>query len=262
MSEIITSNIKDVIDKCNTTPYSMTNTDKYFNYRIEPSFPLLDTGLTYQYYLLKRELNPSKSIPLVISVGISTNSLCNNLVILNNNIDKIKDKYSEIIFIYSDGKKIEKEFKEILKSKNDSLTIFEMGDIMKKEMASHYDKIIRSIMIEKSYEQIDYLGVSFSGGIGIFLKQLVLPIRQLILVAPAITEGFKNILGEETSKIILVWSKQDKKVPFDPTGLEFEEELTSYSNKEIVFIDTKYDETDKLIDDKTHRLQDELFDKI
>ena len=267
-SRLVEENISNLIDKCLETPYHISVETTYKNYKIEPAFSLGETGLLYKYNMLRIKLNGDNNIPLIVSVGISTNSLCNNLLVINYNLDKIIDKYSEIIFIYSEGKKIEKEFKRILGEMNKDLSVFEMGDMMKKEMASHYGKIIRNILSISDYKEFDYLGVSFSGGIGIFLMKLGLPLRRIILVAPAITEEFINLkregfLEDNKTKIILGWSTQDKKVPYDPVGLRLISQLEKfYENKEIITVETIIPEDDKYFDDKTHRLQGEILERL
>jgi hypothetical protein len=259
-------NLNDILEICNSTPFKLDDNLKYKHLKIEPSFKLNDEILL-NYQIVRKKLNNDSNIPLIVTVGISHNSFCNNLKILNNNIHKIENKYSEIIFFLYEKKikqqheqflKIMKENKD-MKKYNGEKQIFVINDIMKKIIATHYDKIIRKIISDASYNEIDLLGVSFGGGVSVFLSQMkTINIRQLILVAPAILEGFKNLHLEQN--IILGWCIQDNnKVPFKTDGKRLIQEIKKFNNKIILLTDLGKDEDN---DDITHRLQDGIFDII
>ena len=252
------SDIKIVIDICNQTPFKLNEELKYKFYNIDPSFDLID-DIKINYSIIRKKLNNDSNIPLYFSVGLSNKSFCNNLLIKNNNLDKIKKKYSEIIFfLFNDGTEIHRLFvkknKEMLPLITDEYII---NDIMKKIIASHYNKIIKRINDELKYNEIDFIGVSFSGGIGVFLSQMnTININTLILIAPAINEGFKKI--NKNQNIILGWCIQDIKVPYKTIGIKLIKELQDFNNKIIVLTDLG-NETN---DDVTHKIQDGIFDII
>ena len=247
--------IREIIDICNKTPFKLNDDNKYKYYHIEPSFSLTP-DINISYKIIRKKLNEKSNIPLYVSVGFSNNSFCNNLLILNNNIDKIKDKYKEIIFIkHEDGPESHRLFVKFMKDMKPDTHVYVINDVMKYEMAKHYDKIIRKINEESKYDEIDYLGVSLSGGTGVFLSQMdTIRIRKLILMAPGIYEGFVNIPKDQT--IILGWCIQDIKVPFKTDGLKLIEQLKEFNNKIIILTDLD-NETN---DDITHRLQNSIFD--
>lgn len=122
--------------------------------------------MTYQ--IICKKLNSDSKILLIIIVGVSYDSFCNNLKILNNNIHKIKKKYSEIIFFLYEEKIKEKhkkyintmKEKEEMKKYSEEQQMYVINDLMREIIASHYDKIIRRIIDESSYTGIDLLGVS------------------------------------------------------------------------------------------------------
>ena len=255
---LIEKDIQLAIDICNDTPFKLNEEYKYKYYKIEPSFNLMD-DIKINYNIIRKKLDNEINIPLYISVGISNNSFCNNLFILNNNLDKIKNKYSEIIFIFSDSTESHRLFIKKNKELYPSVTnLFIINDSMKEIMSGHYDKIIRKINKEAGYDnEIDYLGVSFSGGIGIFLSQNNnIKIRNLILCAPACFEGLKKV--NKYQNIILGWCIQDTKVSYKTDGLRFISELTEFKNKIIILTDLGNITDDNL----THRLQDSIFDVL
>jgi hypothetical protein len=257
---LIEKDIQIAIDICNETPFKLKEEYKYKYYKIESPVPFnLVDDINIDYNIIRKNLNNEINIPLYISVGISNNSFCNNLFILNNNLDKIKNKYSEIIFIFSDSKDAHRLFIKKSKEINPSVTdLFIINDIMKDIMAVHYDKIIRKINKDSGYNnEIDYLGVSFSGGIGIFLSQInKIKIRNLILCAPGCLEGLKNVNKDQN--IILGWCIQDTKVSYKTEGLRFISELKEFKNKIIILTDLG----NITNDDLTHRLQDGIFDLL
>jgi hypothetical protein len=246
---------------CNSTLFKLDNDNKYKYFKIEPAFKLSDEiSLTYQ--IIRKNLNSDSKIPLIITVGVSYDSFCNNLKILNNNIHKIKEKYSEIIFIFYEEKIKEKhknyiktmKEKEDIKKYDEEQQMYVINDLMREIIATHYDKIIRKIIDESSYTGIDLLGVSFGGGVCLFLTQMgTINIEQLILVAPGI-QNFGNIKLEQN--IILGWCIQDNKVPFKRNGKKLIQEIKKFDNKIIILTDLGQEDND----DITHRLQDNIFD--
>ena len=165
--------------------------------------------------------------------------------------EKIKDDHKQFIKIMQNDDK----FKHY---SNDLEQLYVINDVMKQILATHVDKIIRKINIDSSYNEIDLIGISVSGGISTFLAQMkTIQIRQLILMAPGILEGLKNIPINQN--IILCWCIQDTKVPYNIEGKRLINDIKSFNNKTIVLIDLG---SDTLDDDITHRLQDGVFDII
>jgi hypothetical protein len=267
MPFLINKEIKDIIDICNNTPYKLDESLEYKYYIINSKF-YLDKDFNIKYQIIRKKLNSNSKIPLYILVGISNNSLCNNLSILNNNIDKIKHKYNEIIFILYDQniKKIYEKYFEYIKNNEEfnnytdnTEKLYAVNDKIKFNIASHCYKIIKKINKNENYNNIDLLGVSFGGGVCVFLSHYKnLKINNLILVAPAIFEGFKNISKKQ--KITLGWCIQDEKVSYKLIGKKLIYELyTNFLNKTVVLTDL---DNDNLNEDITHRLQNQLFDVI
>ena len=111
---------------------------------------------------------------------------------------------------------------------------------------------------QSNYKYIDVLGVSFGGGVLVFLTQIKnIKVRKLMLMAPAIFEGFKNLSTKQN--IILGWCIQDTKVLYETHGKRLINDLKNFSNKTIVLTDLGKDESNE---DITHRLQNGLFDII
>ena len=253
-------NIKDI---CEKTPYKLLNDLGFEHFNIEQNFVLLE-NIHIKYNFIRKKLNSKSKIPLFITVGISYNSFCNNLSVINNNIDKIQELYCEIIFFINDLKQQHIEFTNLMKNDKDLQNysseeqIYLINDKMKKILASHYDKIIRKIIQDSKYDQIDLLGVSFGGGVFTFLAQMeTIKIRQLILQAPAIFEGFRNV--PISQKIILSWCIQDTKVPYKKDGKRLMKELDNFESKIIILTDLNDNNLD---DDVTHRLQNGIFDVL
>jgi hypothetical protein len=172
--------------------------------------------------------------------------------------------FCEIIFFINDLKQQHIEFTNLMKNDKDLQNysseeqIYLINDKMKKILASHYDKIIRKIIQDSKYDQIDLLGVSFGGGVFTFLAQMeTIKIRQLILQAPAIFEGFRNV--PISQKIILSWCIQDTKVPYKKDGKRLMKELDNFESKIIILTDLNDNNLD---DDVTHRLQNGIFDVL
>jgi hypothetical protein len=222
---------------------------------------------TIIYYRLK--LSNEKKIPLYIMVGVSNTSFLNNLKIIENNIDKIKEFYSEIIF-FNFNDEIETFYQKTI-NKKESVNInfsnikdedwnknnFLVNDYIKKLLASHYNEIINLINVTNQYQQFDIIGVSFGGGVTKFISQINSNIRNLILMAPGIFEGLKNI--PKNINIILGWCIQDTKIPYNDIGLKLIKELEdNFQNYKIVLTDLD-NSTNTLI---THRLQNEIFEVL
>jgi hypothetical protein len=85
------ADIKEIIEICNKTNYPLNNNINYKYYIIEPPLQLTKEIL-FPYKLIKTKLNPKSKIPLYVIFGLSLDSFSNNLKIINNNIEKIKDK--------------------------------------------------------------------------------------------------------------------------------------------------------------------------
>jgi hypothetical protein len=266
MTKLIELDIKNIIDICNNTPYKLDDNLKYVYYKIKPNFKLQD-NIKLEYHIIKKKLNINSNIPLYVIVGLSNNSLCNNLLVLNNNIDKIKDIYSEIIFLIFD-KNIKNKHKEFIKinENNDEFNNYTdkedkhnaINDKMKSIIAKHHSKIIKNINKISNYKYIDVLGVSFGGGVLVFLSQnKSIKVRKLILMAPAIFEGFKNLSKKQN--IILGWCIQDTKILYDTHGKRLINDLKDFSNKTIILTDLGQNEPNE---DITHRLQNGLFDVV
>jgi hypothetical protein len=265
MTSISEDNITKIIDICNKTPYKLREELKYTHYKIEPEFKLLD-NIIIQYQVIRKKLNPKSNIPLYVTVGLSYNSFCNNLIILNNNIDKIKDKYSEIIFFVSNIKDQYKDFINTMKTNDkfekyysDEDKTYAITDVMKEIVATHYDKIIRKMNKDLNYDEIDVLGVSFGGGVFVSLAELnSIKIKNLILMAPGIGifKGFEDVSLDQN--IILGWCIQDNKVSYKKIGTKLIKELHRFHNKIVVLTDLGGEDNE----DITHRLQDGIFDAI
>jgi len=259
MIEFEEDDINEIIKKCNETSFKLNTLDNNFMYKlykIKPYFKLFDIEIKYK--IIRKKFNNNSNIPLIVSVGVSNESLCNNLIILDSNINKINNKYSEIIFIFiEDGKNVHESYVKKYKEENSNENnLFVINDIMKKEIANHYDKIIRKINEDYNYNYVDYLGVSFSGGVGCFLVQINNKINNLILMAPAIYEGFTNI--NKNQSIILCWCIQDKIVEYEKDGKRLINEIKEFNNKIILLIDLDKETNNRT----THRLQHNLFDII
>ena len=114
-----------------------------------------------------------------------------------------------------------------MKEYSEEQQMYLINDLMREIIASHYDKIIRKIMDESSYTGIDLLGVSFGGGVSVFLTQMgTINVEQLILMAPGI-QNFGNIKLKQN--IILGWCIQDNKLPFKINGKKLIEEIKKIS---------------------------------
>ena len=222
-------------------------------YIIEPKFPITN-DIDIQYKILKYELNPKAKNILFIIVGLSLDSFTNNLSILNKNIDKIKDKYKYIYFFQFNAKNIVKEYIKYINQHEPNKDESIINNMIQHIMAKHIDKIIRQIN-KKDKLNIDLLGVSFGGGIASIISKLC-KIKKLILVAPGITEGLKNV--PKNQDIILSWCIQDNKLPYTTYGIKLINQIIKYPNKTILLTDIQANE--ELTDDVTHRLQTGLFD--
>jgi len=266
MTKLVELDIKNIIDICNNTPYKLDHELKYSYYKIKPTFKLQD-NIKLEYFIIRKKLNNNSNIPLYVIVGLSNNSLCNNLLVLNNNIDKIKDIYSEIIFLIFD-KNIKNKHTDFIKlyENNDDFKKYDnkedkhnaINDKLKSIIAQHCSKFIKNINKASNYKYIDVLGVSFGGGVLVFLTQIKnIKVRKLILMAPAIFEGFNKLLTKQN--IILGWCIQDTKVLYETHGKRLINDLKKFSNKTIVLTDLGKDESNE---DITHRLQNVLFDII
>jgi hypothetical protein len=234
------------------------NIDEYTYYSIiDPKFTIND-NLDIKYSIISKNLNSDAKIPLYVMVGLSNNSIFNNLQIIERNLEKIKDKYNKLIFFIIEDTNIQKKY---IGEETDEQKVWELTDNLKQIIATHYNNIIRKINNKFNYDKIDLIGVSFSGGIAVFISSLQnnLQIRNLILVAPAIKKGLSIIPNDQ--HIILGWCYQDTKVPYETIGKQFiEEVLKKADTNEIVLTDLK---KENVTDNETHRLQDDLTeDKI
>jgi hypothetical protein len=278
-------NLDEIIRICDETPYKFIENSGYQHFKICNLFKFFEDNDLINYQFIRKKLKNKLKIPLYIIVGISNNSFANNLKILNNNIDKIEEKYSEVfLFLYDEVnlKRLEKKYlqefsenKEFTIYDDEKLKEFAIKDKFKKKIAEHlkiiidylnnflnYNSIPNRIM--RNYinnEHFDLIGVSVSGGIAVFLSQLSFEsskLNNLILMAPGIFEGFKGISIDQ--KIILGWCIQDsKKVPYKTEGKKLIKELLKFKEKILILTDLGRTEPN---DDITHRLQDGIFDYL
>ena len=251
-------NLNEIIELCNLTPYKLDDYD-YEHFKIcTPFFFILDESIVLYYQFIRKKLNGQNNNVLYVMVGISNNSFANNLKILNNNIKKIENKYSEIIFFLYD-EKILKIFQKNILQKMNTTNEWIINDMIKEIIAQHYKIIIDYLNNYFKYDSFDLIGVSFSGGVAVYLSKLELKqLKNLILMAPAIFEGFKEIPIEQ--KIILGWCIQDaNKVPYETCGKKLIKELSKFKEKVLILTDLGRPEPN---DDITHRLQDSIFDYL
>jgi hypothetical protein len=247
-------------------------------YKVTNKFTLL-SDIIIKYKLIRIPLNSESDIPLIVMVGLSKTSVCNNLSIIIKNINKINNKYKEIILFSLDfNSKPESYDKDILneyKIKYKEINIepksdYEIYDELKKTMAIHYCKIIKKICQNDYYNIIDIIGVSFGGSIAIFISSSnELNIRQLILMAPGVSN--LNNITNKNQNIILGWCIDDIKVPYLENGKKCIQELEDkkYSNYKIILNKLNQSRLEILDANKhiknifellTHSLQDDIFD--
>jgi len=248
-------------------------------YRVINNFTVL-SDIIIKYKLIRLPLNSKSDIPLIVMVGLSKTSVCNNLSIIIKNINKIYNKYKEIILFSLDfdsqpesyDKDILNEYKTKYKeiNKESNLSEYEIYDELKKTMAIHYCKIIKKICHNDYYNIIDIIGVSFGGSIAIFISSSnELNIRQLILMAPGVS-NFNNITNKNQN-IILGWCIDDIKVPYLENGKKCIQELEDkkYSDYKIILnklnqsrleILEKNRDIKNIFELLTHSLQDDIFD--
>lgn len=212
-------------------------------------------SIDYKYLVIK--LNSESLVSLYIIVGLSDKSFTNNYNILNENIDKIKDKYNMIIFFRMDASDIQKEYINQIKLQNPNLSDYTINGMLQNKMAIHINKIIFNINRKLPINEIDLLGVSFGGGICIMISRLNdIKIRKLILVAPGIAEGLCGI--PNTQYVILNWCIQDKKIDFNTIGIKCINDLKPHNNNLILLTDLQQPGVE-VTDEMTHRLQPGLF---
>jgi hypothetical protein len=258
--------ISTAIDVCNGTNFKNDNKD-FLKFKIDANFILIK-DLSISYSIIRKKLSSNSIIPLFVTVGLSIDSVCNNLSIITKNINKIKNIYSEIIIFIINTTDIKNKYinkykeKKIKEEKEeDEIDILEM---MKSSIVNHLNKIIRKIILDNNYESIDLLGVSFGGGVCVLLSQLKdklkLNINNLILVCPSIKEGLINI--PLTQKVILGWCLQDKTVSYNEIGKKYINQLNNHI-KIISLTDLDSEEKDKTIENMEyfyHRIQNNIFD--
>lgn len=233
-------NYSETAKLLNTSEY-IFNIDNYEYYNVKTEY-IAFNNIIINYQFIKRILNKELKIPLYIIVGISKKSFLINLIIIDKNIEKIKNKYSEIIFFICD-ENIKKKF---------GIENYTINDTIQKKIASHYNDIIQKINNE--YKQFDLIGVSFGGGVSVYISQINYNIRNLILMCPGINEGLINI--PKHINILLGWCKQDTKIPLDDIGIKLITELKNFNNKYIIIIDLYMEKNT----DITNRLQYSIFD--
>jgi len=222
------------------------NETKYFN---------LYKKFKVNYYIIRKKFNNQSLITLYVGAGITQISFLNNFLILNRNINKIKTIYNEIIFIIFNFDLIYIPFIKVIEEEkvlNNTIDIkYAINDILRKKSSKNIIKIILEINKESKYDMIDLMGVSFSGGLFTFIGQKkILLIRNLILIEPAIFEGFTKKLY--VSQIFLCWCKETKENNLE--CIKFSKQLDN-----IIMVISDF--SSKNISDKyiTHRLQDSIF---
>jgi len=238
--------------------------------------------IRYRFRIIEKNLNSDSNIPLYIIFGLSNTSICNNFKIIINNIDKIKKKYNKIIIIILSS--IDTSLKNLydnyiqfyqyqteeiqnymnIKNLVDVKKLYIISDMFKNEISYSYYKVIENINKLNNYIKYDLMGVSFGGGIAVFISQIsLIELDKLFLISPGITEGLKNI--NKNQKIILLWCIQDTKIPYKPIGIKLENELYDLSLKNK-FISIDLTIKNPLIDIENelnvHCLHDEIFDYL
>jgi hypothetical protein len=212
------------------------------------------------YFLLRKPLNPLKYHPLFVIPGMNASSFCNNVQVINENLQKFKDRYREVIvFNLQQIKNAGFNFTKLDKF-IDTPKKF-VFDQMKIEISTHLDKIIRIIMFQNGYSSFDLMGISDGGGIATILAQYQdIPINQLILMSPILGEKFETFMYHDNfpnMKILLGWVKQDPKNSFEENLPFYQNALQNHPNYEIIEIDME-----TVNEELTHRLHPNLIDVL
>lgn len=248
--ELFEGDINFFLEKCKIDDHI-----EYHYQKITPKFQIKPTDSFVSYFTIRKTLNPSKTKPLFIFPGYSTEDVCTTLQILHRNLSKIQDSYREVIlFNFNQVKFHASTYSKYFPDIKPHL----VGDKFKQEIINHIDKIIRNIMFTSGYTSFDLMGISDGGGLAILLTKFPdVPIENLILMSPILMEKLFNVINDDLFKkmrVILGWVVEDKKNFYKPAGLQYESLLQDHKNKEIVILH-KHEEN-------AHQLQDELFDYL
>jgi len=248
--ELFDGDINFFLEKC-----KMENSIGYKYQKIMPKFQIKPTDFFVSYSTIRKTLNPTKTKPLFIIPGYSSQNACVTLQVLHRNLSKIEDNYREvIIFNLNQVKFPATKYIESFPDKKPHL----VGDLFKKEIIKHLDKIIRNIMFDSGYAKFDLMGISDGGGLAILLSQFPdVPIETLVLMSPILMEKLFNVINDDLFKkmrVILGWVIEDKNNFYKPAGLQYESLLKDHPNKEIVILHKHVE--------NSHQIHDELFDYL
>ena len=213
---------------------------------------MLESEITYS--VIKFDFTGKRDKPMLfITPGYSSKSVRWTISRINAYVktfpDRLKNRYSSVYIInYENVKAIQ----DANKSRRDQLD---------KEIALHTATIIRAL----HPSNIAILGRSAGGGIALQLINMtpLLPITACYLACAGgkitlFEDYLLNPLSDKNIKIMISWSKNDKKIPYSKNGIILIQSAKKYNFKlGTILVDTTND-----LDDFNHRIHPQLLYKL
>lgn len=191
------SEIKSYLEKC------------AINYDIDESnfkiYKIQHPALNEEYgviRIVKVEMSNEDALPLVVVPGYSYKSFCGITKILLENIDDIKDKFSNL-HIVSFSDEIKKLSQDIVEGITDTETQYAKNEEFRIEISKILDKILRSP--DLGLDKYALLGKSAGGGIsthiaGMHVSKKLLSSEVPDIMTPEVEETEQSIIEEETGE--------------------------------------------------------------